>query len=226
MGDLSVWAFSFAFDSSTHFEESFFDLHIRICFKGRLCNLHMVGLPLFDRHTVEILYNLLCKFLNVLYPDWRVKLLNVSSDDENTMTGRHADVVTRIARCTEFNVLRMWCMPHQINIIVKSSAEGIDDGAYVKDVYSFFIHLQSHHNLIIQMGVKCPKKTNCWVHLGRVLNFYKQYRHLIIAHTLEKHPEKLSSDMWWVITYAVAPTVNEINITFAKLQSWSLLVAQ
>jgi hypothetical protein len=76
------------------------------------------------------------------------------------------------------------------------------------------------------MGVKCPKKTNRWVHLGRVLNFYKQYHRSIIAHTLEKHPEKLPSDMWWVITYAVAPVVDEINITFAKLQSRSLLVAQ
>ncbi len=63
------------------------------------------------------------------------------------------------------------------------------------------------------------------MHLGRVLNFYKQYRHPIIAHTLEKHSEKLPSDMWWVIMYAVAPVVDEINITFAKLQSWSLLVA-
>ncbi|KAH8963535.1 hypothetical protein BDL97_04G017200 [Sphagnum fallax] len=171
MGDLSVWAFSLAFDSSTHFEQSFFDLRIRICFKGRLCNLHL--------------------FLDALYPDWRIKLLNVSSDGENTMTGCHAGL---------------------IDIIIKSSTEGINSGAY--------------HNLIIQMGVKCPKKTNRWVHLGRVLNFYKQYRRLIIAHTLEKHPEKLPSDMWWVITYAVAPAIDEINITFAKLQSRSLLVAQ
>jgi hypothetical protein len=74
------------------------------------------------------------------------------------------------------------------------------------------------------MGVKCLKKTNHWVHLGRVLNFYKQYCHLIIAHTREKHLEKLPSDMWWVITYAVAPAVDEINIMFAKLQSRSLLV--
>ncbi|CAK9194973.1 unnamed protein product [Sphagnum troendelagicum] len=133
------------------------------------------------------------------------------------MTGRHVGLVTRIARCAEFNVLRVWCAPHQIDIIVKSSAEGIDGGAYVKDVYSFSVHLRSQHNLIMQMGVKCPKKTNRWVHLGRVLNFYKQYRRLIIAHTLEKHPEKLPSDMWWVITYAVAPAVDEINITFAKL---------
>jgi hypothetical protein len=37
----------------------------------------------------------------------------------------------------------VWCVPHQINIIVKSSAEGIDDGTYVKDIYSFSIHLRS-----------------------------------------------------------------------------------
>jgi hypothetical protein len=67
------------------------------------------------------------------------------------------------------------------------------------------------------MGVKWSKKKNCWVHFGRVFNFYKQYRRPIIAHTLEKHPKKLPSDMWWVITYAVAPAVDEINITFAKL---------
>jgi hypothetical protein len=123
-------------------------------------------------------------------------------------------------------VLRVWCTPHHINIIIKSSAEGINGGAYVKDVYSFSVHLWSEHNLIIQMGVKCPKKTNRWVHLGRVLNFYKQYRRLIIAHTLEKHSEKLPSDMWWVITYAVVPAVDEINITFAKMQSRSLLMVQ
>jgi hypothetical protein len=160
MGDLSVWAFSLAFDLSTHFEQSFFDLHIWICFKGRLCNFHLVGLPLFDRHTTEILYNLLCKFLDALYPDWHVKLLNASSDGKNTMTGCHAGLVTRIARCTEFNVMRVWCASHQIDIIVKSSAEGINNGAYVKDVYSFSVHLRSQHNLIIQMGIKCPKKTS------------------------------------------------------------------
>ncbi|CAK9235663.1 unnamed protein product [Sphagnum troendelagicum] len=66
----------------------------------------------FDRHTAEILYNLLCKFLDALYPDWRIKLLNVSSDGENTMTGRHAGLVTRIARCAEFNVLHVWCAPN------------------------------------------------------------------------------------------------------------------
>ena len=63
-----------------------------------------------------------------------VKLLNVSSDSENMMTGRDAGVVTRIARCVELNVLRVRCAPHQIDIIVKSTAESFNGGAYIKEV--------------------------------------------------------------------------------------------
>ena len=36
----------------------------------------------------------------------------------------------------------------------------------------------------------------------------------------------MPSDEWWVITYAVAPAIDEINDTFVKLQSRLLLVAQ
>ena len=76
------------------------------------------------------------------------------------MTGHHAGVVTLIARCTEFNVLRVWCAPHQIDIIVKSAAESINGGAYIKEVYSLSVHLRSQNDLITKMGVKCLKKTN------------------------------------------------------------------
>jgi hypothetical protein len=76
------------------------------------------------------------------------------------------------------------------------------------------------------MGVKCPKMTNRGVHLGRVLMFYKKCRRQIIQHTNENRTEKLPTDELWVITNAVSPAIDEINVTFAKLQSRSLLIAQ
>jgi len=142
------------------------------------------------------------------------------------MTGRHAGVVTRLTQCAEFPVLRVWCAPHQMDLVAKSSAEGIDDGAYVKEVYSYSVHLRSQLTLITEMGVKCPKKTTRWMHLGRVLNFFKENRRKIIAYTEQKHPDKLPSDRWWVITYAIAPAIDEINVTFTLLQNRSLLLAQ
>jgi hypothetical protein len=67
------------------------------------------------------------------------------------------------------------------------------------------------------MNVKCPKKTNSWVHLGRLLAFYKQYRRKLIDYTKENNLEILPTYEWWVVTYSVLPAIDLINITFAFL---------
>lgn len=63
----SVWAMSLAGDGSTHRGESFFDLHLRICYRGSLLNLHLVAIPMFDRHTAVIIFTMVTKFLDALY---------------------------------------------------------------------------------------------------------------------------------------------------------------
>jgi hypothetical protein len=67
------------------------------------------------------------------------------------------------------------------------------------------------------MNVKCPKKRNRWVHLGHMLNFYKLYRRPILEHTNDKCPDMILTDQWWVITYAVSPVIDLINVTFVEL---------
>jgi hypothetical protein len=158
MDDESVWAISLAFDSNTHREQAFFDLRVRMCFQGVLFNLHLMAIPMCERHTAMNMFNVLVKFLDALYQPWRAKPIGTSSDGENTMTGRHGGLVTRIVQRAENSVLRVWCVPHQIDIVVKSSADGINGGAYIKEVYSFSVHRRSQNNLITAMGVKCPKK--------------------------------------------------------------------
>ena len=76
------------------------------------------------------------------------------------------------------------------------------------------------------MNVKCPKKTNRWAHLGRLLNFFKSYRRPLLEYTRNKRADMLASDKWWIITYAVAPAIDAINITMTQLQARSLLIAQ
>ena len=44
--------------------------------------------------------------------------------------------------------------------------------------------------------------------------------------TEEKHAGMLPTDSWWTVTYAIAPTINAINITFTLLQNSYLLLAQ
>jgi len=226
LDDDTVWAMSLAGDGSAHRGQSFFDLRMRICFRGRLLNLHLVAIPMFDRHTALNMFNMLVKFLDALYSNWRYKLIGMSSDGENTMTGRHAGLVTRMVGCAENPVLRIWCPPHQIDLVVRSSTEGIVDGAWVKFAWSFSVFLRAQANLITSMGVKCPKKTNRWTHLGRLLIFLKQHRRKIVDFTTDHRPEQTPTRSWWVITFAVSPAIDAVNCTFVILQSRSMLIAQ
>ncbi|CAN5964539.1 unnamed protein product [Sphagnum jensenii] len=60
----------------------------------------------------------------------------MSSDSENTMTGRHTSFVTRMIACAKNPVLRIWCALHQIDLVVKSAAEelaGVLQGSSPQD---------------------------------------------------------------------------------------------
>jgi hypothetical protein len=226
LDDSSVWAFSFAADGSTHRGQSFFDMRIRFCHQGNLVNIHLVAIPMFDRHSALNIFTLIRKFLDALYPSWRSKLISVSSDGENTMTGRHSGLVTRLCQAAEHEVLRIWCLAHQLDLVTKRAAEIINDGDWVKFVYKFSVFLRAQNNLIIEMNVQCPKKTTRWVVLGKILQFFILYRRRIIQYTEVERPENLPTDSWWIVTYAISPAIDKVNETFVLLQNRALLIAQ
>jgi Na+-transporting methylmalonyl-CoA/oxaloacetate decarboxylase beta subunit len=87
---------------------------------------------MFECHSVVNIFNLIAKFMDALYIKWHAKLIGVSMDGENTMMGRHTGVVTRLVDCTDNDVLCIWCTPHQIDIVVKTAAKGIDNDVWVK----------------------------------------------------------------------------------------------
>ncbi len=56
---------------------------------------HLVVVPMFECHTTKNMFNMAVKFLNALYGQWRDKLIEVSFDGKNTMTGRHVHGLIR-----------------------------------------------------------------------------------------------------------------------------------
>jgi hypothetical protein len=92
------WSFSLAGDTTTHQGESFFDVRIRVCVRGVLHNVHLVCVPSYDRHTAKNICLMVCKLLDNLCVSWRSKLISVSTDGENTMTGQIGGFVTLMAK--------------------------------------------------------------------------------------------------------------------------------
>jgi hypothetical protein len=130
-------------DGSTHRNQHFFDLHMRVCYHSVLLNLHLVAIPQFDHHTALNIFNMLVKFLDAMYGLWRCKLINVGTDGEPTMVGRLNGLVTRMACEAEHHVLRIWCPLHQMDVVIKDGAEMLYDGEWCKQAWSLSVYLRS-----------------------------------------------------------------------------------
>jgi hypothetical protein len=142
MNQKHVWAFSLAVAASSHIGVSLLDQRIRICVEGVLYNLHMVLVPFFERHLAINYVKLIKTIFDTLCPDWRSKLISISSNKENTMTSQHGRFVTLLEKECNNHVPRIWCVPHQLDIVVKNATQDVLDQVFYKVAHAYSIHLQ------------------------------------------------------------------------------------
>ncbi len=226
LSSLRIWSFALAADSSTHWSVSYLDIQIRVCPYGSLENLHLIAVPFYDRHTSKNIAAMICHILDALYARWRSKIIAFSTDGENTMTGRHVGVVTRIDHECETKLMRIWCVPHQINLVVKDVSHSLNDELFYKTAHDFSVHLRRQQNLQLEMGSTCPKDTNWWVHLERMLSWMLKHRRQLLIWIDEKKPAFAPDDSWWLMMGGVQPSLELVNVTLVILQSPNLILSQ
>lgn len=107
---------------------SFMDQRLRLAVDGLLVNLHLLAIPMFDRHTAVNRVNLITKVMDVINSGWRDKLIRLSSDGENTMTGCRGGVITLLEQQVTNDILRVWCPAHQMDLVMKAAFARIDNG--------------------------------------------------------------------------------------------------
>jgi hypothetical protein len=216
LSSLRVWSFALVADSSTHQFVSYLDIRICICPNGSLENLHPIAMPFYDRRTIKNIAAMICRIMDVLYACWQSKIIDFNTDGENTMIRRHAGVVTWIDHASETKLMRIWCVPHQIDLIVKDVNHSLDDGLFYKTAHNFSVHLRRQQNLQLKMGSTCPKNTNRWVHLECMLSWMLEHRHRLLIWT---------EDSWWLVTAGVRPLLELINVTLVILQSLDIILS-
>jgi len=83
-----VWAFSIAVDGANKSGMDFLDVRVRFVYKATLYNLHLVAIPFHVQHTGLNMFEHLSKVLDVLCPDWKHRLIGVTTDGASNMTGK------------------------------------------------------------------------------------------------------------------------------------------
>ena len=136
----------------------------------------MVFILVFERHTIVNHVKLMSAIIDAMYSSWRDKLISISSDGENTMIGRTGGVVKLLKdQCTN-PILRIWCVPHQLDLIVKKTTRFVDNGGFRKVAHLFSVNLRAQVNLITELGLKCPKDTTRWVASSKMLQWKLKHR--------------------------------------------------
>ena len=110
-----VWAFSIAMDGGTKSSVPYLDVRLRFVLQGKLFNIHLVALPMYESHTGENTFLLISKFLDALCEKWKKKLISVSTDGASNMHGRHQGAVTRLDQVCLDGFYRIWCGAHQLD---------------------------------------------------------------------------------------------------------------
>ena len=90
------WCYAVAFDGSTHQSTSYFDIRLRVFVDGEIKNVHLIALPMFERHTGAYVYELFKTFFDVLNESWTTTVIGVTTDGASNMTGCHRGIVTMI----------------------------------------------------------------------------------------------------------------------------------
>ncbi len=105
-------------------------MRIHICVGGVLSNLNLVAIPMFERHTVENIFNLIAHFLDVLSGAttiWHAKFVSILIDGKNTMIGCHRRILICFKQASKFP-MRIWSVLHQIDIVIKNVTALLQDG--------------------------------------------------------------------------------------------------
>ncbi|KAH9562545.1 hypothetical protein CY35_05G077800 [Sphagnum magellanicum] len=110
------WAFSLAFDSATHQSTSFLDLRFQVFIPNyhSIVNLHRCALPMFDRHTGDIMSTMVSKFLTVFCPDWTIRFLGLTFNGARNMTRRVAGNLIAEMQTTCPRVVNHWLSTEKV----------------------------------------------------------------------------------------------------------------
>ena len=191
------WAFEIALDGGNKGSVPYLDFRLRFVLGYEMFNVHLIAAPMYESHTGNNMFALTSKILDVLSPDWKKKLIGVTSDGASNMTGCHVGMVTQIQRLALPGFYRVWCAAHQLDLAVQDRFKSMFNESFVHVIHGITGHLRRQKNLIKIMKATCPRFIDTrWLSMGRLLNWLIDKRRDVQEHFEQKNPPCRPPDEW------------------------------
>lgn len=224
---LRSWTYSVALDASNKGTSAYLDVRIRIYWNGKIENIHILAIPMFDRHTGEYMHIILCKLLDALDTDWKLKIVGATTDGAANMTGNQRGVVTRLENDAFPGFYKVWCALHQLDLRVQSCVTKYYNDEYYSSLTGVIGYLRRQYNLIEEMNSKCPKVADTrWLSLGKVCKWLLENRVRVLEYFDSKKPSCAPTGIWWIYLAVCDVVIKDVNMVFVAGQGMNTLLCQ
>ncbi len=223
-----IWAFSIGFDAANHARSSYLDVRMRCFYRGELHNLHLMAIPMRDRHTGEYQFDLVVALLNILAPKWRHQLIGVTTDGASNMTGRISGTATRLSSEVHSHMFRIWCGAHQLDLVVKKALRNLCGEDFMGVLKGVTSHLRKQQNLIQDMNKDAAKSfvETRWISMGPALKWLTMNEERLLVHFEDKKPACTPPKEFWILIAVISPIMKRVEQTFTAIQGQKTLVSE
>eukprot|EP00594_Rhizosolenia_setigera_P019978 CAMPEP_0178978182 /NCGR_PEP_ID=MMETSP0789-20121207/24988_1 /TAXON_ID=3005 /ORGANISM="Rhizosolenia setigera, Strain CCMP 1694" /LENGTH=819 /DNA_ID=CAMNT_0020667835 /DNA_START=114 /DNA_END=2573 /DNA_ORIENTATION=+ len=222
-----TWAFSLGLDGGNNQDVPYLDVRIRFTINGRIHNLHLCAIPVYEAHNAAVFFEKVSKLLqSIVGDDWKIKLIGYTSDGASVMLGHHTGLVARIravvAMYGPFYVI--WCLCHQIDLLAKR---------YLKFAYlcSFLAAITTMTNYISRCSTYF-EETGSTVPLfsptrwlgasGPIAYFLYQKAKVVRFLTQKNQAHKLPDDEWYLYACVMNHVMQKSEKSVGSLQAFLL----
>ena len=221
------WTFSLALDMSTHMSVSYLDIRLRLYLLSYgIINVHFLAIPVYERHTGEVIFLTAAEALDAVCPEWRAIIVGGSSDGETKMTGCNSGCITRFEREAMPGFIRVWCGGHQFDLVLQGVYVEFGDEEFYQELTTVIGYLRRQQNLIKDMKTTCPKLADTrWESMATVSRWFMSNRVDVRGHMDQKNPQCKPSPKWWIYIMVLVPFAERAKITFKKLQGHEVTVS-
>eukprot|EP00126_Sphaerothecum_destruens_P012273 Sdes_comp20995_c0_seq5m19729 len=213
---------------STHMSTSYLDIRIRFhSISAGFGNFHLLGFPIYQNHSADVLFNSCKKLLDVLCPAWERLIVGITTDGERKMTGKVSGVATRFQRVSEQGFIRVWCAAHQLDLVLQAVYRNFAEESFYFQLTGLISYLRRQQNLISAMRSQVPKVADTrWESMVSVSLWLKIHRVEVLEYLKEKMPACFPPAQWWVLISVIEAFSRNCSATFKSLQGHHVTVSQ
>lgn len=236
----SSWTYAIATDAAEHQSTFYLDFRVRVWQGGALQDFHLFSLPTFDQHPALLVLQRIQKFMAVMDPNWREKMVGTTTHGgTNTgrdvaMTGSQQGLAARLSKLVPTHGFYLvWCGVHQLDLVVKNCVTAFCHKAFLDELVAVISILRqqkdqeqssSRHAFLYNCDelpdlLSAYTSTRGFSHvLKETIKWFIDQRVGVMQLLEEIAPNSVPSASWWICVAVMHRIMAEVEYFMTKLE--------